>query len=174
MNIWYQMWGKTYQCQISNAGWWFIGVRFSKFHDFSMTFDDFSKFRDFPWLFQKILFFQVFQTLWEPCKGIIFKLIIQNNSLGTCCDIASRRMPLKLINEKSTLVQVMAWCHQATSHYQSQCWLRSVFPYGITRPQWVNPLTYLKFWNNSWCLVDYFESCHLVNSLRLSDAYMRQ
>ena len=37
-----------------------------KFHDFSMTFDDFSKFHDFPLLFQKILFFQVFQTLWEP------------------------------------------------------------------------------------------------------------
>ena len=38
-----------------------------------MTFDDFSKFHDFPWLFQKILFFQVFQvfqTLWEPCKLI--------------------------------------------------------------------------------------------------------
>ena len=24
--------------------------------------------------------------------------------------------------ENSTLVQVMAWCHQATSHYLSQCW----------------------------------------------------
>ena len=32
----------------------------------SMAFDDFSKFHDFPWLFQKIIFFQVFQTLWEP------------------------------------------------------------------------------------------------------------
>ena len=32
----------------------------------SMTFDDFSKFHDFPGLFQKILFFHVFQTLWEP------------------------------------------------------------------------------------------------------------
>ena len=41
MNTCYQMWGKTYQCQISNAGGWSIGVRFSKFHDFSMTFDDF-------------------------------------------------------------------------------------------------------------------------------------
>ena len=43
-----------------------------KFHDFSMTFDDFSKFHDSPWLFQKILFFQVFQvfpTLWEPWLG---------------------------------------------------------------------------------------------------------
>ena len=31
----------------------------------------------------------------------------------------------------------MAWCHQATSHYLSQCWHRSMSPYGVTRPQWV-------------------------------------
>ena len=40
-------------------------------------------------------------------------------------------------NEKSTLVQVMAWCHQATSHYLSQCWPTSLLPYGIRRPQYV-------------------------------------
>ena len=28
------------------------------------------KFHDFPWLFQKIWFFQVFQTLWEPCHNV--------------------------------------------------------------------------------------------------------
>ena len=32
----------------------------------------------------------------------------------------------------------MAWCHQATSHYLTQCWPRSVSPHGIPRPQWVN------------------------------------
>ena len=32
----------------------------------------------------------------------------------------------------------MAWCRQATSHYLSQCWPRSLSSYGITRPQWVN------------------------------------
>ena len=37
--------------------------------------------------------------------------------------------------DKSTLVQVMAWCRQATSHYLSQCWPRSLSPYGVTRPQ---------------------------------------
>ena len=37
----------------------------------------------------------------------------------------------------STLAQVMAWCCQATSHYLSQCWPRSLLPYGVTRPQWV-------------------------------------
>ena len=42
-----------------------------------------------------------------------------------------------MTDDQSTLVQVMAWCHQATSHYLSQCWPRSLTPYGITRPQWV-------------------------------------
>ena len=36
---------------------------------------------------------------------------------------------------KSILIQVMAWCHQATSHNLSQCWPRSLSPYGVTRPQ---------------------------------------
>ena len=50
-------------------------------------------------------------------------------------------MPQDLTDDKSTLVQVMAWCHQATSHYLSQCWLSSLLPYGIARPQWVNKIT---------------------------------
>ena len=58
---------RTKTLQVRCAGGWFISVRFSKFHDFSMTFDDFSMFHDFPCLFQKILFFHFFQTLWEPC-----------------------------------------------------------------------------------------------------------
>ena len=41
-------------------------------------------------------------------------------------------MPQNLIDEKSALGQAMAWCHQATSHYLSQCWSRSMLPYGIT------------------------------------------
>ena len=49
-------------------------------------------------------------------------------------------MPLDLTDDKSTLVQVMAWCRQATSHYLSQCWPRSMLPNGVTRPQWVNKM----------------------------------
>ena len=33
-----------------------------------------------------------------------------------------RWMPLDFINEKSILVQVMAWCLMAPSHYLNQCW----------------------------------------------------
>ena len=46
-------------------------------------------------------------------------------------------MPLDLTDDKSTLVQVTA-----TSHYLSQCWPRSMSPYDVTRPQWVNLLCY--------------------------------
>ena len=42
------------------------------------------------------------------------------------------------LDDQSTLVQVMAWCHHATSHCLSLCWPRSLSPYGVTRPQWVN------------------------------------
>ena len=41
-------------------------------------------------------------------------------------------------DDESTLVQVMAWCHQAASHYLNQCWPRSQTLYGIPRLQWVN------------------------------------
>ena len=38
-------------------------------------------------------------------------------------------MPLDLTDDKSTLVQVMAWCLTAPSHYLSQCWLRFMLLY---------------------------------------------
>ena len=59
----------------------------------------------------------------------------------------SWEFPLKLpscecdkhfIYDLSTLAQVMAWCRQAASHYMSPYWPRSMSPYGITKPQWVN------------------------------------
>ena len=48
-------------------------------------------------------------------------------------------MPQNLTDDKSTVVQLMAWCHQATSHYLSQCW-PSFVPaslHDIIKPQWV-------------------------------------
>ena len=73
-------------------------------------------------------------------RWVIFKLILVTGGWGISCKIALRWMPLDLTDDKSTLVQVMAWCRQATSHYLSQCWPRSMPPYGVTRPQWVKPL----------------------------------
>ena len=51
-------------------------------------------------------------------------------------EVVLRWMPLDLTDDKLTLVQVMAGCRQAISHYMSRCWFRSLSPYGVTRPQW--------------------------------------
>ena len=53
----------------------------------------------------------------------------------------SRQWDGGISDDKSTLIQVMAWCRQATSHYLNQCWPGSLPPYGVTRPQWVKPHT---------------------------------
>ena len=66
--------------------------------------------------------------------------------LNTCCgksswarlEIALRWMSQNTFDDKPSLVRVMAWCRQAASHYLSQCWLRAMPLYGVTRPQWVN------------------------------------
>ena len=63
-------------------------------------------------------------------KSMIFNLIIQK--IDWACEIAFRWMAHNLTNKKSTLVQVMACCHQATSHCLSQCWPRSISSYGFT------------------------------------------
>ena len=73
---------------------------------------------------------------------IIFKPIVVIDGRGISCETALCWISLDFIDDKSTLVQVMAWCHQATSHYLSQCWLRSMSPYGVTRPQWVKQWRY--------------------------------
>ena len=99
-------------------------------------------------------------------KSIIFKLIT-NKRLDTHCEIAFKLMPQNLTNENSTLFQQMAWCHQATSYYLSQCWARSVLPCGVTKPQWV------KFYK-LWC---YFPFCSYLTKMleckfALSKPYM--
>ena len=82
------------------------------------------------------------------CKTAIFNLVLLIGIFTSSKDNALRWMPRDLSNDKSTLVQVMAWCRQATSHYLSQCWPGSMSPYGITRPQWVKSLTPRRFkWN---------------------------
>ena len=40
--------------------------------------------------------------------------------------LPSNQWPRTLTDDKSALVQVMAWCCQATNHYPNQCWPRSI------------------------------------------------
>ena len=73
-------------------------------------------------------------------RKVILKLTLVNGSWGVTYEIALRWTPQDLTDDKSTLVQVMAWCCQAISHYLSQCWPKSMSPNDDTRPQWVNSI----------------------------------
>ena len=58
-------------------------------------------------------------------------------------------MPLDLTDDKSTLVQVMAWCRQATSHYLSQFWprpCRHMASLGLHELKWVA----VRYRDNKW------------------------
>ena len=68
----------------------------------------------------------------QSFRSVIFKLISVTDGWGISSKIALKWMPQDLTDDKSTLVQVMAWCRQATSHYLSQCWPRFMSLYGAT------------------------------------------
>ena len=78
--------------------------------------------------------------------GCYFKDVISNLVLliddifRPSYDNALRWMLRDLTDDRSALVQVMAWCHQATSHFLGQCWPRFLWPYSVTRPGWVKIL----------------------------------
>ena len=51
------------------------------------------------------------------------------------------------VSDTSMLVQVMAWCRQATKDYLNQYWPRFIAPYDVTRSQWfVRTLQ----WRHNW------------------------
>ena len=60
-------------------------------------------------------------------RHVIFKQILVIDDWGISCEITLTWKPHDLTDDKSTLVQVMAWCCQVTSHYLSQCWPRWEF-----------------------------------------------
>ena len=62
-------------------------------------------------------------------KTAIFNLVLLIGLFRSSNNNAPKWMPWELTKDKSTLVQVMAWCLQATSHYLSQCWPSSMSPY---------------------------------------------
>ena len=54
----------------------------------------------------------------KPVLSLSLDLI---DGWGISCEITLRWMSLDVSDEKSALVQVVAWCHEATSHHLSRC-----------------------------------------------------
>ena len=97
-------------------------------------------------------------------RHVIFKQILVIDGRGISCEIALIWMSLDFTDDQSTLVQVMAWCRQATSHYLSQCWPRSLSPYDVTRPQWVNSLAPGRFgFNFKWVIFKFISRIAILN-----------
>ena len=69
---------------------------------------------------------------------IIFKLISVIDGGDIACESVLRWISLDLSSGTSTLVQVMAWCRQATSNYLSQWWPSTLSPYGVIRHNELN------------------------------------
>ena len=66
---------------------------------------------------------------------VIFELIWGTDILSTFCGIGIGWMPHDPFDDKSTLVQIMAWCRKATSHYLNQCLPWTMSRYGVTKPR---------------------------------------
>ena len=98
-------------------------------------------------------------------RKVIFRLTLVNGGWGISYEIVLRWMPQDLTDDKSTLVQVMAWCRQAASHYLNQCRPISVSPYGTTRPQRVNVMSLMRMAQCGWIRIACF--CTKMRSLQL-------
>ena len=100
-------------------------------------------------------------------KNVIFNLVLLIGILRSSHDSALRWIPQDLTDDKSTLVQVMAWRRQATSHYLSQCWLSSLSPYGVARLQWVNTACNSTVWHiHKPTILSLFLSTSILHAIR--------
>ena len=74
--------------------------------------------------------------------AVIFKVLPSNSFHRLICRphpvIFFFQAKITQLNERSTLVLVMAWCNQATSHYLNQYWPKSISSYGIISPHLVD------------------------------------
>ena len=88
------------------------------------------------WQYQLIGPWEIWMEFWISN----FLLISVSDGCSISCEMAPRWILLDFTDDKSILVQEMAWCYQAIISMLTQ-----MSPYGITRQQWVNML--IKLWS---------------------------
>ena len=133
----------TYARRCWSSRFWHSDWKSGLFPDF---YRKYSKVRTFPGPGGQQLKIRTFpgnKDPWEPWINSLssrrcdsnFKCAMSEHRLWIKFMNTLRPMPQNTLDDKSTLVQVMAWCLMAPSHYLSQCWPWSMSPYSITRPQ---------------------------------------
>ena len=108
-------------------------------------------------IFQGVHDVGILNGLWSGSSLKLFrwvnlKLILVIDGSGISCDTALRWLSLDLNADKATLVWVLTWCHQTTSHYLSQCWASSIAPLGQ------NELIFLTHWLIKSAITDWFQN----------------
>ena len=83
-----------------------------------------------------------------------------NETHCTLITISLKFVPKDLTDNKTALVHIMAWCHQATNHCLNKCSPCSSTAYAATRPHWVN--TWRPRQNGRYVADDIFK-CILLN-----------
>ena len=97
------------------------------------------------WIYRKYTVYSCFVNSLAPGRcgcnfeSAIFEHMSRVKFISTFSKIVLRWMPQNICDDKSTLVQVMARCREATSHYLNQR-PRSVSSNGITKPQGVKTI----------------------------------
>ena len=71
-------------------------------------------------------------------KSVISDSMLQIMIMNISCENALRWLLQDTFDDKSTMVQVMIWCCQPTSHCLSQRWPRSKALHGATRLKCIN------------------------------------
>ena len=94
---------------------------------------------------------------------VMFVHTLVNNILSLFCRITLKWMLQGLHDDKSTLVQVIAWCRQATSHYLNQCLTKIFVNIRCHKVKWVK-----KMETTQWNLIALLSA----NSFEPVDAYM--
>ena len=94
----------------------------------------------------------------------IFKIVSEVNILSIFCENALRWMPQDLIDDQLTGFQVMAWCHQAPSHYLIKCWYSAMSQYDFTKPQCINTT----------CLTTHMNANKIMNNVWFSKTILRE
>ena len=79
---------------------------------------------------------------------MILKHISVSEIFIISCGTALKWMPQDHTDDELSVVQVMAWCRQATSHYLSQVWPWYMPPCHVASPGHNASKNHLQFWNN--------------------------
>ena len=109
-------------------------------------------------------------TQFPPQKGLAASFMIE--ALQRFVMWHTGGATLDFTDDKSTLLQGMAWCCQATSHCLSQCWPSSLLPYGVTRND--RKYRYIFMLPRMWLAWQKLTPCPLMTQWYVSNFYPQE